>query len=62
MTERTCPICEQPLPPSRTRPRVYCRHACRQRAVGLEKRAERLAEWATEAQAQWERLQATRGA
>jgi hypothetical protein len=60
MTERVCPICEEPLPPSRTRPHVYCSHACRQQAVGLEQRAVSLAERAALAQAQWERLQQAR--
>jgi hypothetical protein len=60
MTERACPICEEPLPASRTRPHVYCSHACRQQAVGLEQRAVSLAERATVAQAQWERLQQVR--
>jgi hypothetical protein len=60
MTERVCPICEEPLPLSRTRPHVYCSHACRQQAVGLEQRAASLAERATVAQAQWERLQQAR--
>jgi endogenous inhibitor of DNA gyrase (YacG/DUF329 family) len=60
MNERACPICEEPLPTSRTRPHVYCSHACRQQAVGLEQRAVSLAERAAVAQAQWERLQQAR--
>jgi endogenous inhibitor of DNA gyrase (YacG/DUF329 family) len=59
--ERACPICEEPLPPSRTRPHVYCSHRCRQQAVGLEQRATSLAERAAVAVAQWERVKRARG-
>jgi hypothetical protein len=54
------PICEGPVPPSKTRPHVFCSHACRQQAVGLEQRAVSLAERAATAQAQWERVKAAR--
>jgi RNA polymerase-binding transcription factor DksA len=28
----TCPVCEGPLPPSKTRPRKFCSAKCRERA------------------------------
>ncbi len=41
---RMCPVCAGPLPPSHTRPHVFCSHRCRTRAHDIRKRAERLAE------------------
>lgn len=41
---KTCPVCTGPIPPSRTRPHVYCSHNCRQYAWNLERRAKRAAE------------------
>jgi predicted nucleic acid-binding Zn ribbon protein len=40
MTEKLCPICEEPVPPNRTRPHVYCSHACRTRAYYARHRVE----------------------
>jgi hypothetical protein len=62
MTKRTCPVCDELLPPSRTRPRICCSHAYRQAAVGLERRAKSLAQRAAKAEAAWERVrEAKRG-
>lgn len=35
----SCPVCEGPIPPSKTKPRIYCSHNCRQYAWNLERRA-----------------------
>ena len=59
MTEtRMCPFCAGPLPPSHTRPRTWCSHACRQAAWSLERRAIALAERAAAAQAAWAKVRA----
>lgn len=55
---KTCPVCSGALPPSRTRPRVYCSHNCRQYAWNLERRAKQAAQVISA----WERLQRARGA
>jgi len=57
---KECPICEEPVPPSKTRPHIFCSHVCRQQAVGLEQRAASIAERAARASAAWERLQQAR--
>jgi len=61
MTTRMCPVCDEPIPPSRTRPRTFCSHRCRQAAWTLERRAISLAERAEVAQAAWAKVQARKG-
>lgn len=60
MTKRKCPVCTEPLPPSRTKPHVYCGHNCRHYAWALERRVVSLTKRAAEAQAEWDRLQQAR--
>jgi hypothetical protein len=58
----SCPVCEGPMPPSKTRPRIYCSHNCRQYAWSLERRVRGLTRRLSEAQESWERLELARGA
>jgi len=55
---RPCPFCGLPVPPSRTRPRTFCSHRCRQAAWTLERRAIALAARAAAAQAAWAKVRA----
>jgi endogenous inhibitor of DNA gyrase (YacG/DUF329 family) len=57
---RDCPVCSNPVPPSRTRPHIYCSPKCRTAAWDLEHRAARLAAQAAEVAAAWERVRAAR--
>lgn len=66
MTEtRSCPICGEPMAPSRTRPRIFCSPAHRQAGYDLEQRRFsspsgplRLRSRPTRPQARWEAVRA----
>jgi endogenous inhibitor of DNA gyrase (YacG/DUF329 family) len=45
-----CPVCAKPVPVGRTRPFIFCSHACRQKAWDLERQAGSLADRAVSAQ------------
>jgi predicted nucleic acid-binding Zn ribbon protein len=56
MTEKLCPVCEKPVPPSKTRPRVFCSHRCRTKAFELEVQIANLMKRLATAEAQWQRV------
>jgi len=59
---KECPVCEGPMPPSRTKPHIFCSHRCRTKASELEVQIANLMMRLSKAQAQLERVQAAKEA